>query len=158
MALEYHAYRPRDQIPPTFHAGTTPRMRFRHPHTMPFKKFLKAVAAPFKLPESPNAQAKLTTHVFLDLAQGERDIGRVVIGLYGEVVPRTAENFRALATGEKGFGYKGSPFHRVIDGFMCVGGMAGYGAVLRQSSSQDPGRRHDPWRRHGRKVHLRRAL
>lgn len=85
---------------------------------MPFKKFLNAIAAPFKLPESPNTEAKLTTHVFLDLAQGERDIGRVVIGLYGEVVPRTAENFRTLATGEKGFGYKGSPFHRVIDGFM----------------------------------------
>lgn len=60
--------------------------------------------------------------VFFDIAINDQPQGKIVFELFDSVVPKTAANFKALCTGEKGFGYKGSGFHRIITDFMAQGG------------------------------------
>ncbi|KAI8430261.1 hypothetical protein MSG28_000595 [Choristoneura fumiferana] len=73
------------------------------------KNTVQAVAKPIE---------KRNPQVYFDMNVGKQELGRIIIMLRADVVPKTAENFRALCTHEKGFGYQGSSFHRIIPDFV----------------------------------------
>ncbi|MDM8543302.1 peptidylprolyl isomerase [Desulfococcaceae bacterium HSG9] len=79
-----------------------------------------ALSAP--ITDSALGEEKGNPKVFLDVQIGEEAAGRIVIELFADVTPKTAENFRQLCTHQQGFGFKGSGFHRVIPQFMIQGG------------------------------------
>mmetsp|Transcript_82716 Transcript_82716/g.230674 ORF Transcript_82716/g.230674 Transcript_82716/m.230674 type:complete len:272 (+) Transcript_82716:60-875(+) len=72
----------------------------------------------------PPTPEDVKSKVFLDILLGGKPAGRIVIGLFDDVVPKTTKNFRKLCSGDNqyGYSYRGSPFHRIIPNFMCQGG------------------------------------
>ncbi|ORX86876.1 peptidyl-prolyl cis-trans isomerase E [Anaeromyces robustus] len=103
------------------HAG----QKVPNPDDMPIETTSTEDTKPVEAKLAPSQQPKLkltNPRVYLDITIGGVAAGRIVIELRADIVPKTAENFRALCTHEKGFGFRKSIFHRIIPQFMCQGG------------------------------------
>lgn len=106
--------------------GCTKPIRMRGPHSVPY--FQLPPLPPMHITNntiSPFDEITMATELprcYLDITADGKPMGRIVVELRSDIVPKTAENFRALCTGEKGFGFAGSGFHRIIPAFMCQGG------------------------------------
>ena len=79
---------------------------------------VKKINFNFKEDEPETKKAKKNPQVYFDMKIGKNNIGRIIMMLRADVVPKTAENFRCLCTHEKGFGYQGSSLHRIIPDFV----------------------------------------
>mmetsp|Transcript_16633 Transcript_16633/g.37343 ORF Transcript_16633/g.37343 Transcript_16633/m.37343 type:complete len:273 (+) Transcript_16633:101-919(+) len=100
--------------------GVQKTHRAARSHYRSRRQRLDALALRFREPTEEDVVSK----VYFDISIGGKDAGRIVFGLFDNVVPKTAANFLALCKGESGPGmtYKGCPFHRIIPDFMCQGG------------------------------------
>eukprot|EP01018_Ginkgo_biloba_P004434 Gb_30671 [translate_table: standard] len=93
--------------------------------------------------KSEKMKAKKNPRVFMDVSVDSEHAGTIVLELFADAVPKTAENFRALCTGEKGVGrttkkplhYKGSIFHRIIKGFIAQVQFSAIGMCLPKFSN-----------------------
>lgn len=109
------------------YADKDSKLAKKHPERDTFDAWMDKQGAATK---SETLAIRTRPKVFFDMEIGGKAAGRIVMVLRSDATPKTAENFRALCTGEKGTGsssgkplhFKGSSFHRVIPGFMCQGG------------------------------------
>lgn len=91
-------------------------MKFLHFFSVLFLSQIALVSA------TSSSTAQVVSKVFFDIEQDGEPLGKIVIGLFDNVVPQTVQNFRELAVRGPGKGFEGSAFHRVIKGFMIQGG------------------------------------